>query len=139
MAMLPANSFLGTGWGFPPTFDTASQTVRMVSGELDIEQSLTILLSTRPNERLMHPTYGCSLHSMVFETVGEANLTRMRDAIRSAILLFEPRIDLEDVVFDQSEVEQGLLKIQISYRIRETNSRSNMVYPFYISEGTNLG
>lgn len=134
-----ANSFLGTGWGFPPTFDAETQTVGMVSGSLDIEQSLKILLSTRPNERLMHPTYGCSLHSMVFETLSEANLTRMRDAIRSAVLLFEPRIDLEDILFDQSDAGNGVLLIQISYRIRETNSRSNLVFPFYLNEGTNVG
>lgn len=136
--MSSESSFLGKGWGFPPDFDPHSQAVSMVSGAGDIEQSLTILLSTRPNERLMHPTYGCSLHNMVFETAAEANLTRMKDAIRSAVLLFEPRIDLEEVSFDQSEVGQGLLRILLSYRVRETNSRSNLVYPFYLSEGTNV-
>lgn len=133
------SSFLGTGWAFPPSFDPQSQSVAMVSGKQDIDQSLSVLLSTKPNERLMHPTFGCSLHAMVFETMEEANLTRMRDAIRQAVLFFEPRIDLEGIAFDQSDVEHGVLRISLTYRIRETNSRSNLVYPFYFNEGTNVG
>lgn len=137
--MAAESSFLGTGWRFPPAFDAHGQSTMMATGKEDIDQSLMVLLSTRPNERLMHPDFGCALHAMVFETVEEAGLTRMRDAIQKAVLFFEPRIDLENISFDQAEVAQGLLRISLSYRIRETNSRSNLVYPFYFSEGTNVG
>ncbi len=55
-------SFLGTGWAFPVTFDKKPEcAVRMVSEVEDIEQSLTLLLSTRPGERVMRPDYGCNL------------------------------------------------------------------------------
>ena len=133
------SSFLGTGWGFPPSFSPSSNAITMVSGKEDIDQSLTILLSTKPNERLMHPDYGCSIHAIVFETLEEVTLTRIRDAVSQAVLLFEPRIDLEKIEFDRSEAERGLLRILLSYRIRETNSRSNLVFPFYLNEGTDIG
>ena len=132
------SSFLGTGWRFPPAFDDRDGAAAMSSGAEDIEQSLTLLLSTKPNERLMHPTYGCAIHAMVFETIEESTLTRIRDAVRQSVLLFEPRIDLEAIDFDRTEAQSGLLKILLTYRIRETNSRSNLVFPFYLTEGTNV-
>ena len=133
------SSFLGTGWSFPPSFDIHDRSTSLASGEEDIEQSLAILLSTKPNERLMHPTYGCAIHAMVFENTDESTLTRIRDAVRRAVLFFEPRIDLDAIEVDQSAAFEGLLRIMLSYRIRETNSRSNMVFPFYFLEGTNVG
>ncbi len=133
------SSFLGTGWEFPPSFSLNSQAVAMASGKEDIDQSLTLLLSTKPGERLMHPDFGCSIHAMVFETLEEVTLTRIRDAISQAILFFEPRIDLETLEFDRSEADRGMLRILLSYRIRETNSRSNLVFPFYLNEGTDVG
>jgi len=65
-------------------------------------------------------------------------LTLMEHTIEKAILLFEPRITLNSVRFDFGEDDQGKLLILIEYTVRLTNTRSNMVYPFYFREGTNL-
>jgi uncharacterized Zn-binding protein involved in type VI secretion len=65
----PHNSFLGTGWSFPPTFDRDSGQVEMVSDLADIEQSLDILLSTSLGERVMVPDYGCNLDDYMFESL----------------------------------------------------------------------
>lgn len=131
-------SFLGTGWGFPPEFNMHSGTVRMVSAERDIEESLVILLGTIQRERVMQPEYGCSLKAKVFENINESTLTLIRDEIRQAVLFFEPRIDLENIDFNTSEQLEGILHIQLSYVVRTTNSRSNLVYPFYFLEGNNV-
>lgn len=131
-------SFLGSGWGFPPEFDPNSKSVRMVSGEEDINESLHILMATTFNERVMQPDYGCGLKSLVFEEMDESVLTLVIDAIQRAVLFFEPRIDLENVEIDDEQIYDGLLKISLNYRIRGTNSRSNLVYPFYFEEGTNI-
>ena len=131
MAVPPDQSFLGTGWAFPPRFEREGRSA-LVANEPDIRESLFILLSTVPGERVMHPTFGCGLHALVFESVTENMVTRVKDMVARAILYFEPRITLERLEIDSGEMLEGLLKIGIDYRVRATNSRYNMVYPFYI-------
>ena len=110
----------------------------MVSLELDIKESLSILLSTSPGERVMQPSYGCGLNKMVFESMDESAITEIKDLIGRAILFFEPRITLEDIEIDVSDLDEGLLNIVIEYTIISINTRSNIVYPFYIQEGTSV-
>lgn len=129
-------NFLGRGWAFPPRFDIASGGVAMVEADEDIRQSLIILFSTIPGERLMVPDYGCNLKAYVFDTLDETNLTHMKTMISDAILYFEPRIILEEVDFDTSRIAEGLLQISLDYVVETTNSRSNLVFPYYLSEGT---
>ena len=131
-------SFLGTGWSFPPEFNGTARNVQTVSEEDDIQQSLFILFSTNPGERVMQPSYGCQLRSMVFENITVSTETAIKDMIERAVLFFEPRIDLNFIDLDKSRIEQGILDILIDYTVRETNSRSNIVYPFYFQEGTNI-
>jgi uncharacterized protein len=134
-----SSSFLGTGWSFPPRFDARTRQAVLVADEEDVEQSLHILLSTTPGERVMHPAYGCGLRRLVFEAVNENTLTEIRDIVSKAILFFEVRITLNELRIDTSELHQGLLQLLLDYTIRSTNTRSNMVYPLYLHEGTSLG
>ena len=129
-------SFLGRGWSFPPRFNPIDRGVEMVAEEEDIRESLRILFSTAPGERVMHPSYGCGLKRMVFEQINETVRTEIKDLIERAILFFEPRITLERVELDDTQIFEGRLLILLEYTIRTINIRSNMVYPFYIREGT---
>ena len=138
MATEKDRAFLGTGWAFPPEFTALRREVKLVSEEEDIEQSLRILLSTRPGERVMQPSYGCDLDAMVFETINESTVTRMRAVIDRAVLFFEPRIRLDYVDVDTNAAIEGILYITLQYTIRGTNTRANMVYPFYQDEGTDI-
>lgn len=133
-------SFLGTGWSFPPQFDNDSHTIKLVCEEDDIRQSLSILLSTTPGERVMHPTFGCNLSQVIFDNISQTTIAEIKDTIKRSILFFEPRISLERINIDTSELQylEGILHIELVYLIRRTNTRSNMVYPFYLIEGTNL-
>ena len=131
-------SFLGTGWGFPLEFDPVSKAVKLSSEEDDIAESLSILLATRPGERVMQPTYGCGLHALVFDTVNERMMSDIREAVERAVLFFEQRIRLDRVQIDADDVYAGLLQIWVYFTIRNTNTRSNIVYPFYFREGTNV-
>jgi len=133
-----ADSFLGTGWSFPPTFDTGTGTVVMTSDEADIQLSLQILLSTRQGERVMVPDYGCNLDKMVFEPMTTTFKTYISEMIRTAILYYEPRIDLNSVKIDDSRETEGVILIILDYTVRTTNSRFNFVYPYYKNEGTEL-
>lgn len=133
-------AFLGIGWSFPPEFHKHADMlgVKMVVEEDDIRESLKILLSTRPGERIMQPAYGCGLHAMVFETINESTITEIRDVIERAVLFFEPRITLESIDVNTDDVYDGKLKIQLNYTVRRTNTRSNVVYPFYYIEGSHV-
>ncbi len=131
-------SFLGSGWAFPPEFDKITNENKIVSAEDDINESLYILLSTTPGERVMRPAFGCGIKSMVFESITESIITVMKDLITKAILFFEPRITLNSIEINTELVNQGTLLIHIFYTVRATNTRSNMVYPYYFIEGTNI-
>jgi uncharacterized protein len=129
-------SFLGTGWGFPPTFNSHSGTVETVSDEKDIFQSLHILLSTQLKERVMRSDYGCDLSALLYENITITLLTKIKGIIENAILQYEPRIDLLDIEFYNENTNSGVINIEIIYSIRATNSRKNYVFPYYLEEGT---
>lgn len=124
-------SFLGTGWAFPPRFARDGRT-GMAEGEQDIRESLTILLSTRQGERVMHPLFGCNLHALVFEHVNQTVVTEIRQTILRAIARCEPRVEVERVSVLPGPDANGVLPIEIAYRIRATNTVDNLVYPFYV-------
>ena len=131
-------SFLGRGWGFPPEFDKSTRAVSMIHDEADIMGSLEILLSTRLGERIMLPGYGCNLDELVFENLNLTLKTYVVDLIKTAILYHEPRIDVNKISINPAQELEGVLLISIDYTVRSTNSRKNMVYPFYIDEGSEL-
>ena len=90
----------------------------MSSDEKDIAESLHVLLSTRPGERIMVPGYGCSLESLLFESINLTLTTQITELIRTAILYYEPRIDLENVTLNPDYVLDGRIDIILDYRIR---------------------
>jgi phage baseplate assembly protein W len=130
--------FLGRGWSFPPTFDSNTIRVEMLEEEADIASSLEILLSTAQGERVMMPQYGCNLDELLFEALDTRMKTLIADKIESAILYHEPRIELENVSLDDSAELEGVVLISIDYRVKTTNSRFNLVFPYYKQEGTDV-
>jgi phage baseplate assembly protein W len=131
-------SFLGTGWSFPPTFDLRRGNVDMVSDEKDIRQSIEIILFTNFRERVMKPEFGSSLQDYVFETLDSVTINRMKDVIRYAILDFEPRVKLKKISLEIDQTLEGRLNINLDILIVSVNVRTNIVYPFYFKEGTNV-
>jgi phage baseplate assembly protein W len=130
--------FLGRGWSFPPTFNRDLPGVAMLEEEADIASSLEVLLSTARGERVMLPQYGCNLDELVFESLDTRMKTLMADKVASAILYHEPRVHLESVRLDNSRELEGVVLIEVTYRVKTTNSRFNFVFPFYKLEGTDI-
>ncbi|ACM22086.1 phage baseplate outer wedge protein (acidic lysozyme), putative [Geotalea daltonii FRC-32] len=128
-------SFLGSGWSFPPSFSAAAGRINMSSEEKDIEESLRILLGTTAGERFLNPKYGLDMRQLLFEPMSETMKTYIADGIRIGILIYEARINLLSVVLDTSAQYQGVIAVHLEYEIRATNSRYNLVYPFYLAEG----
>ena len=129
-----SNSFLGTGWSFPPAFDNASASVLLTSDEADIQCSLQILLSTHPGERVLLPNYGCNLDEMLFEPLTTTFVNYIKDLINTAILYYEPRITVNNININEDNVLDGVILIEITYMVKSTNSRFNYVFPFYKTE-----
>jgi hypothetical protein len=133
--MAEENSFLGVGWSFPPQFDSRTGELEMSAGEEDIRESLKILLTTRIGERIIQPEYGCDLTDFIFESLNMTTKTYIRDLVETAILYYEPRIDLQQLDFEVNDNE-GIVLMHLHYVIRSTNSRSNLVFPFYKNEAS---
>ena len=156
-------SFLGRGWAFPVTFlrntserwpgdagcppstvepedyisvVTTGDRVKTASEIELIEQSLTILFSTRPGERVMRPDYGCALDDALFEPANTSLLTYVKDIISKAVLYYEPRIQLRSVEIDLDGLIEGRVLIELNFIVRSTNSRYNYVYDYYKREAT---
>jgi uncharacterized protein len=130
------SAFIGTGWSFPPTFSRATASVEMVGDGTDIRQSLYVLFSTAPGERVMVPTYGSQIWTLVFRAVTTNLTTQLAEFVREAVLYWEPRIDVDDVTVTPDAGTAGLVLVTLEYTVRRTNTRNNLVYPFYIQEGT---
>lgn len=131
-------SFLGTGWSFPPSFDKLDASVQMVSDVADIEESIRIILSTIPGERLMQPDFGCDIKKLVFEIADTWLVSELNHIIYHALLQYEPRINFIGLTVADRSQQAGVLYVQLTYTIIATNTRHNMVYPFYYLEGTNI-
>lgn len=136
-------SFLGSGWSFPPRFakgpapsdpDATAGFVEMTTGVEDIEASLRILFRTAVGERFLVPTYGLDMHEMLFDSVSTTTTTYLEDRIKTAILVHEPRISLLSLRIDTSRQPEGILLVALDYAVRATNSRYNLVFPFFASD-----
>ena len=133
--------FLGRGWGFPVLL-TQGQ-VFMVELQEDIKQAVRIILGTEPGERVMRPDFGTPLRGLVFESMKATTFETIKIRVEEALQRWEPRIDLLSVVVQpggsgtlHERTRSGRLDIEIEYRIRSTNTKDNLVYPFYLTEGS---
>lgn len=127
--------FLGVGWSFPVATDPASGDVALSAYERDVKEAIRIILHTGRGERVMRPRFGCGIHGLVFEEISATTLFAVEAAVRDALVAYEPRIELLNIVVDPFEALNGMLLVTINYRVRRTNQTDNLVYPFYFKEG----
>jgi phage baseplate assembly protein W len=136
--MKKAKSFLGQGWAFPPEFLQDINSVALSDEEDNIRQNLHILFSTQCGERFMNSGYGTILQSLLFDDPDANMYSAIQETIRDAVILYEPRVKLEDVQIESDPQDQSKIMIAVSYTVVTNNSRRNFVYPFHLIEGTNL-
>ncbi len=125
------SDFLGKGFNFPIQLDGNNQ-VAMAQYEERVRQSILLILNTAPGERVMRPEFGCGLHELVFDTNSAATSGRVVSEVRRALTLWEARIDILEVSATTDQTQPNLLLIEINYKVRNTNNRFNLVYPFYL-------
>lgn len=129
------SDFMGKGLGFPLGIDSESGKFRVADDEELIKESILIILGTAKGERVMRPEFGCGIQELLFAPNNTVTATLMDVYIREALLKWEPRIEVISVHATPDENDDSRLNIEIGYRIKSTNSKKNLVYPFYL-EGT---
>jgi phage baseplate assembly protein W len=130
-----ARKFLGVGWHFPVRIDPAGG-FDFSTGEQNIEEAIWILLGTAKGERQMLPNFGCGIHDLVFAPNNPATQGNVQHLVKDALTQWEPRIDVLDVNVGSAPGEENTLLIRVDYRVRSNNAFGNLVYPFFITEGS---
>lgn len=130
--------FLGTGWKFPIEIDSSTGRFKSSSYEDDVKEAIYIILSTSKGERIMREDFGSKLSKYVFEALDGTTIAMMKYDIKEALMNWEPRITDIVVEVSRDSKESSKINVDIGYRVRKTNNLFNLVYPFYINEGTKL-
>ena len=130
--------FLGVGWQFPVSIEDKNATKKRFAKaeyEESIKQAIRIILTTAKGERVMRPAFGCGIHELVFAPNDATTRGMAEHHVREALLLWEPRIEVIEVKATAAGAQDEELRISIDYRVRTTDSRFNLVYPFYLERG----
>jgi Bacteriophage baseplate protein W len=125
------DDFLGTGWRFPVLPDEAGRLGYAV-GEQSIENCLRALLLTGTGERVMRPDFGTRAQESVFAPGSVQNLRDLENSIAEAVRTYEPRVELDEVRAEADPAEESRVTVSIVYRIRRSNTKANLVFPFYV-------
>ncbi len=128
-----SKDFLGRGWRFPIAPD-ATGGLGYTCGDTNIEQSIHILLMTRVGERRMRGTFGTHLAEMVFLPGGTVNLRALEVEVRQAITTWETRVDILAIEAELDPSDETRVTVSLSYRVRQSNSRQSLVFPYYLSQ-----
>ena len=125
------SALIGSGLAFPLRADQRG-VLALAGGVEDIEQAIGLILGTAPGERPMRPEFGCAVHDVVFDTIDAAIIGRVHTAVHEALERWEPRIEVTDLEVEPADGDSGKLLVGITYRVRATSRRYNLVYPFYV-------
>lgn len=131
--------YLGKGWRFPPRWrreagEKGPVGVELVRAEEDVRQAILIILRTGVGERVMHPTFGAGIDRYVFAPRTVDTCFRLREEVEKALLLWEPRIVLEEVSCTPSDDDTGRINVFVEYRIDRHRRPESLVVPFYVGE-----
>lgn len=126
--------FVGQGWRFPIQPDENGR-LGFTSGDANVEQSMRILLQTSLGERVMRFDFGCRVSELLFAPGGELYLRLLEDTVKEAVRDWEPRVELLDVRAETDICSPEMVDVFVDYRIRATNTKSNLVFPFYLDQG----
>lgn len=125
------NEILGKGWRFPILPDETGS-LAYVGNDVNVDQSLRILLLTDLRERVMRADFGCQAPSLVFAPGSVQYLGLLETTVREAIRDWEPRVETESVIAEVDPEDETRVTVAISYVVRQTNTRNNLVFPFYL-------
>ena len=126
--------FVGRGWAFPIRIDTNGG-IALVGREREIAEAIRLIVSTIPGERPMRPDFGCRIHDFVFAPADAMTADAISEEVTRAVTMWEHRVTVERVDVLQAPEDQTVFYIDIHYKLKATNSRYNLVFPFYVIPG----
>jgi hypothetical protein len=131
-----AREFLGKGWKIPICLDESGKLtkIRMSQLEDDVREAIGIILGTSKGERVMHSDFGCGVQDLIFAPLNTATMGMIKDSVKSALVMWEPRIDIKNIDVSVDETVESKILISIDYYVRAVNNEFNLVYPFYLKE-----
>ncbi len=124
-------TFIGKGFSWPLGVDHTGS-IALTHGVEDLDRSIRLVLLTAPGERVMRPKFGCRIWDLLFEPITPNLLGLIAEAVREAVGQWEPRVEVEQVTPIADGNDDGLVRIHVVYKVRATNDRRNLVYPFYV-------
>jgi phage baseplate assembly protein W len=130
-----SKNFLGRGWKFPVEINRDKQCIAKAEYEDSIHQAIWIILSTAKGERVMRPGFGCGIHDLVFAINNASTIGEAKFEVEESLRIWEPRIEVLNVEAAASGNQGEKLLINVLYRVRTTDNRFNLVYPFYLQRG----
>ena len=125
-------TILGTGLAFPIQTNPRGE-IQLVSSDLDIAQSIQIILGTHPGERVMRPTFGCRVHEMMFEPRDSTTMSLIKKYVDEALQQWEPRIQVFAINTESSDDQDGAIFVEIEYQVNATHNTRSIVYPFFLA------
>ncbi len=126
-----SDGFLGAGWAFPVLPDSSGG-LRYAADQASIQDCLLVLLQTATGERVMRPDFGTDALGLVFAPGSPANLRMLESSISDAIYTYEPRVELDSVTAEPVPGQENQVVVSVSYRVRRTNTKANLVFPYYL-------
>ncbi|GAA1061423.1 GPW/gp25 family protein [Agromyces bracchium] len=124
---------LGRGWASPAAVETAGEAA-LSAGPDKVAQSIRLILGCRRNERVLRPDFGAGLEDFLFEPISSTTAALIRHRVETSLVLWEPRIDVQEVRVEVADRARGRLDVRIAYRLRSANTFYNLVYPFFLHE-----
>ena len=125
-----SDDFVGAGWAFPLSVD-ARGGIALARREQELEQAMRLILATYPGERPMRPEFGSRTRDFVFRSATYDTAAELAHEVQKALLRWEPRVDIEYVNVTIDEAERNRMYIDVSYKVKDTNDKRNLVFPFY--------
>jgi phage baseplate assembly protein W len=122
---------VGRGWVFPPKIGPQGG-VALTSERSELEQSIRIILTTSPGQRVMRPTFGCRLHELVFAPNNSHTAAQAQRFVEEALGMWEPRITVMRVDVRPDPEEGSRMLIAIEYKVKATHDQRSLVFPFYL-------
>jgi len=119
---------LGKGFKFPMTVDPATNDWQLSKYEENVKECIYWLLATRIGERVMNEDIGTTITESLFMNI-ESLAVILPNQITEAITRYEPRVtNLRVKVERTGETE---LRATLTWTVRATGRRDNLVYPYY--------
>ncbi len=126
-----ASEIIGNGWAFPPQIGAQGK-VALTSERNEINQSIQIILTTSPGQRVMRNNFGCRLHELIFAPNNNHTAAQAKRYVEEALGMWEPRITVTRVDVQPDPLQSNHLLIDIHYRVKSTHDRRSLVFPFYL-------